>query len=326
MSYGGYSGEAHRAFTSRRASLPREEVFTQRACHPEMNPFGLKFREARDSALHPNSLGLILALDETGSMGDIPEMLAKEELPKLMELGLPIIPDLQLMMMGIGDAHYPDYEKAPLQVGQFEAEAHLMDKWLTGIFLEGKGGGNLGESYELAFYTAARHTALDSWEKRRKKGYLIVTGDEPPFETVQASQIKRLIGTDLARDISMKEIVAEVSKTYHPFFLIPDLNRARRCESQWREVLGDHVICLSDPHDTCPAVAMILGLTESVFVNLEAAANKLKELGKERAQINRVIRAVEPYAASIGRGGERRATQDADLPTGKGTSGTRRSR
>ena len=48
MGNGSYSQDAHVAMTSARASAATE-VFTQRNCHPLMNPHGVRFRECRDS-------------------------------------------------------------------------------------------------------------------------------------------------------------------------------------------------------------------------------------------------------------------------------------
>ena len=70
MGYGNYSHAAHTALIADRAARPGAEVFTQRSTHPLMNPHGLKVRESRDNADHPNSLGIAFALDVTGSMGD----------------------------------------------------------------------------------------------------------------------------------------------------------------------------------------------------------------------------------------------------------------
>ena len=78
MGFGNYSHAAHEALLRDRASIPTQDVFAQRSCHPLMNPNGVRVREARDSADHPNSIGIVFALDVTGSMADIPEMLARK--------------------------------------------------------------------------------------------------------------------------------------------------------------------------------------------------------------------------------------------------------
>lgn len=309
MGYGGYDHAAHSAHTSRRADLPRQVVFKETACIPEMNPHGLRVRESRDSAAHPDSLGIIFGLDVTGSMGHIPDLLARREMPHFMQIVMEAagIRDPQILFMGIGDAFC---DTAPLQVGQFESEDKLMDRWLTGTYLEGGGGGNEGESYDLALYVAARHTAMDCYEKRGRKGYLFVTGDEPHLGCVTAAHVNRLIGNELDADITIGEIAREAGKTFHAFFIIPDKDRARRCERPWRDVLGDHVIVLEDPHDACLAAGMIIGLTEGTIAGLDAAAAKLQQLGKPQEQVHRVIRAVEAYALAIGRGGEGREREE----------------
>src|SRR6201999_3238815 len=106
MGYGNYSHAAHAALTAGRTHQARTEVFRQMQCHPLMNPKGLKVRECRDSADHPDSLGVIFALDVTGSMGDIPHLLATKELPKFMKLlNACGVAHPQLMFMAIGDAN-----------------------------------------------------------------------------------------------------------------------------------------------------------------------------------------------------------------------------
>jgi hypothetical protein len=140
MGFGHYSHEAHAALTRGRAALPKEALFTQRQCHPLMSPHEVRVRESRDSAAHPASFGVVFALDVTGSMGDIPVMLAKTQLPtfmtEIMDLG---VKDPQIMFMAVGDAFS---DSAPLQVGQFESAAAEMDRWLTLSYLEGGGGGS----------------------------------------------------------------------------------------------------------------------------------------------------------------------------------------
>lgn len=294
MGHGNYSDAAHAAIIADRATASRHEVFKQRGCHPLMNPHGLKMRESRDSADHPDSLGIVFALDVTGSMGDIPQLLATHELPTFMKLVTACgIPDPQLLFMAIGDARS---DQAPLQVGQFESTAELMDQWLTWSYLEGGGGGSGEESYELAFYMAAQHTDLDCWVKRRKKGYLFLTGDELPYPAVSRHQVGTLIGETLDDDIPIEEVIAAAAETYHLFFLVPDLKRRRNCERRWRDLLGDHVICMESPADACAVAASIVGLTEKAIPDLDSLAGALRGNGIDVQRVSAVVRAVRPYA------------------------------
>lgn len=294
MGYGSYSQSAADKLAADRVTLSRNEVFRQRGCHPLMDPKGLLVRECRDSAEHPESLGIVFALDVTGSMGSIPDLLARQELPEFMKLlGALGIRDPQVMFMAIGDA---TNDGAPLQVGQFETTAELMDQWLTWSYLEGGGGGTGSESYELAFYTLAQHTDLDCWVKRRKRGYLFMTGDELPYPVVSRHQVGALIGETLDADVPLEEVVSAAAETYHLFFLIPDLKRRKACEARWRQVLGDHVICMESPADTCAVAAAIVGLTERVLPDVDAVARALAGHGIDRQRVAATVRALQPYA------------------------------
>lgn len=297
MGYGNYSFAAHAALTAGRTHQPGAEVFRQTQCHALMNPKGLKVRECRDSGDHPDSLGIAFALDVTGSMGNIPQLLAKQELPNFMKLLTACnVTDPQLMFMAIGDA---TSDRAALQVGQFESTAELMDQWLTWSYLEGGGGGSGEESYELALYIAAQHTDMDNWVKRKKKGYLFMTGDELPYPAVSRHQIEALVGEKLDEDIPIEEVIAAAAETYHIFFLIPDIERRQRCERRWRELLGDHTICMESPAETCAVAAAIVGLTEQRIPDLDSLATILSTNGISREHVASTIRAIQPYAALL---------------------------
>lgn len=297
MGYGNYSFAAHTALAASHASKSGSEVFSQTHCHALMNPKGLKVRECRDSQDHPDSLGILFALDVTGSMGHIPQLLAREELPNLMDvLNTCGVADPQVMFMAVGDA---TSDRASLQVGQFESTAELMDQWLTWSFLEGGGGGTGHESYELAFYVAAQHTDMDNWVKRKKRGYFFMTGDELPYPAVSRHQIEALIGEKLDEDIPIEEVIAAAAETYHLFFLVPDQSRATRIGSRWRQLLGDHLIVMDSPDVTCLVAASIVALTEKRISDLDALASVLKDKGFSREKIGSTLRAVQSYAALL---------------------------
>jgi hypothetical protein len=316
MGHGNYSHAAHEALLKGRANVPREQVFKQSRCHELMNPKGVRARESRDSAEHPNSLPIVFALDVTGSMGQIPEALARHELPHFMKLLSDSgVADPQLLFMAVGDA---TCDAAALQVGQFESTAELMDQWLTWSFLEGGGGGQNKESYELALYFLSEHTDTDAWVKRKKRGYLLMTGDELPYPAVSRHQVEALIGDSVDEDIPTEAVVAALQEKFEPFFLIPDLARRERCERRWRDLLGDHVICLEQAADTCWAAAGLVALTEHTVADLPAFADRLLELGLERPRVGALVRALAPYAASIGRAGAADPAHEATVePSGK---------
>jgi hypothetical protein len=319
MGYGNYSHDAHQALLSSRSNLGDQEVFKQRDCHPLMNVKGVRLRESHDSKEHPNSIGIAFALDVTGSMGDIPLLIARRELPKFMKILTACgFGDAQLLFTAVGDA---TSDHAPLQVGQFESTAELMDQWLTWSYLERGGGGSGEESYELAMYFLAEHTEMDCWLKRKKRGYLFMTGDELPYPAVSRHQVDALIGDRLDDDIPTEEVVAVLRETFHPFFLIPDLERRGKCERRWRDLLGDHVICMESPNDTCYVSAGLVALTEGRVERVEDLKPLIESAGAKPERVNPILRALTPYAAALGRdGAPAPKTESANLPPGGGKS------
>jgi hypothetical protein len=182
----------------------------------------------------------------------------------------------------------------PLQVGQFETTAELMDRWLTKCSL--KGGGD--ELYELAFHFFARHTAMDCWEKRKRKGYLFMTGDEPANTTLTGALVKRWIGTDV-QDMPLEAVITDVRRTLNPFFIAPDRQRGAGVSAFWKPYLGDSFIVLDDPADTCAAAAGLVALGEGAVKGLAQLEASLAKSGNTRAK--QVVGALRPWAAANGK-------------------------
>ena len=294
MGNGSYSQVAHKALLRNRVNIPTEQIFKQSTCHPLMNPKGVRLRECRDSEDHPQSLGIVFALDITGSMGSIPKLIATQQLPSFMQVLTDCqIADPQLLFMAVGDA---TYNSAPLQVGQFESTAELMDQWLTQTYLEGGGGGNGMENYELGLYFLATHTEMDCMVKRNKRGYLFMTGDEKPYPMLSKHIVETIIGDKLDDDLTAEEIVAELQKTYTPFFIIPDPKRARKCERSWRDLLGDHVICTESAADVTFVAAGAILLNEGIASNMRELTKLLSNAGMPSNRQSQVVRALTPFA------------------------------
>ncbi len=276
MGHGSYSEEAHASITRNNSAAPVAAVFSQRQVHPALTPTGLGIRESRDSLDHPNSLAITFAVDVTGSMGEIPATLARDTLPSFMStlIGLGVA-DPQIQFVAIGDARMGD--QGPLQVGQFESTAELINRDLTRLWLEGRGGGNDRESYELALYLAAYHTATDCFDRRGRKGYLFITGDEAPYDML-AAQDTAEVGLPGSPPIhTLASLVTQARKRWNIYFMIPDPHRAERIprfggasvRDRWVAALGEgSVVTLPNHICMAEAAARIVARGEGCSVTL----------------------------------------------------------
>ncbi len=234
------------SFKSATNTQSTQQVFSQNDMHPDLDPRGLALRESRDSTANPNSHAIIVASDVTGSMGKLAEALVRNGMGVLVEelLKRKPVQDPHIMCMGVGDAYS---DAAPLQVSQFEADIRIAQQ-LKQIWLEGRGGGNGGESYPLAWYFAARHTAIDCFEKRQKKGYLFTVGDENPHKLLTKEQVQTVSGDDVERDLTSAELLTMASRSYHVFHLL--VEESSSCDAKvvanWKALLSERALLLSD--------------------------------------------------------------------------------
>jgi hypothetical protein len=246
--------------------------------HPSLNPFGVKIRESQDSAEHPVTLPIIMDDDLTGSMGHVPEVLQRRE-KELMGLflkdkasGAKYIRDAYpaIMLMGTDDYEAMRGEGC-LQVGQFESGVEI-DKDLGNLWMTGNGGGNEGESYDLALYFAARHTTHDHWERRHKRGYMFIFGDEPLYSDhgelrpVDPQAIKDVIGDDVEKPISIHTIIKEVQKRYHLIWGVPfgHENTYPGYMNLLKKALGAEMVRTFDPEKVCEFIVSTVAMLEGV--------------------------------------------------------------
>ena len=230
----------------------RDDIFYQnklKEIHSAMNPKGFKIREARDSEAHPNSIPVIVALDVTGSMGDIPHDLIKDGLPQMMggiiQRG---VLDVAMLFLGIGDH---ECDRAPLQVGQFESGDSELDMWLERTWLEGRGGGNYGESYSLAHLVAAKMTKTDHWDKRKKKGILITIGDEPNLQDYPGTAIKEITG-EKSQGFSSKEMLKMAEEKWDVYHIFPGKISREGTEKSWHDLLGAQKCIMANTFQDVP--------------------------------------------------------------------------
>lgn len=237
-------------YTSTARSKTADELFKSRTLHKALDPKKITVREARDSDFNPESTPVMVCLDVTGSMGRLAVQMAQTGLGTLAKeiIERKPVSDPQLMFVGVGDA---DYDSAPLQPGQFEADLKAADQ-LSQIYIEHGGGGNRSEGYNLPWYFGATKTQLDCVEKGRRKGLLFTIGDEEAPPMLTRAQVAKVFGEDIPQDLSSKDVLAKVEQTYDIFHVIVEegdyCSHARsRVFDSWNDLIGQQrVIPLAD--------------------------------------------------------------------------------
>lgn len=240
-----YNDAAWTAYSARTTrGKTREQIFTQHSIHKDLDPARIKFREAVDSEANPETTPIILAADETGSMGVLAETIIRGSLGEIMRelYARKPVTDPQILCAGVGDANC---DEAPLQVTQFEAAADVLGEQVKNIWLEGRGGGNNGESYPLVWAFAAWKTVCDASRKRGKRGYIFTIGDEQPHTSpLSPSQLARYAGiTQPPQGIYSAEALLKAAQTnWHVFHLIVKPVGEQPVLHTWRELLGERAI------------------------------------------------------------------------------------
>jgi hypothetical protein len=274
MGGGTFDPGAYRAYTSTTTGKSTAEVFTSRGMNAKLDPKGVKVRESRDSGDSPHATPIIVALDVTGSMGMLADVIARKGLGILFEaiLARKPVTNPHLMFMAFGDA---TCDSAPLQVSQFEADNRIVEQ-LTEIYLEGNGGGNGHESYEFPWYFAAQHTVHDSLVKRGKRGYLFTVGDEPIGPGLKKAQLDRFLADGAERDFSTMECLEAAQRMYDCYHIvIKEGNFARGnlggVLATWQPLLGQHVIQLDDHTKLSETIVSAIEVAEGRDADASAA-------------------------------------------------------
>jgi hypothetical protein len=258
--------------------------------HETLDPKKIKgVRESRDSSDHPESLPVAVFFDVTGSMRTLPRTF-QQKLPNLMSLltRRGNIKDPHVLFGAVGDAYA---DRFPFQVGQFEAD-NRCDEQLRNAILEGGGGGGGTESYELALYFGGYKVALDSVEKRKKKGYLFTMGDERFYDKLPRSKIYAVFGESPQADLSFDELLQATLQNFEYYHIHVQQGSYRNRPDildPWREALGQRLLLLDDADLVCELIASTISMCEGVpWEEVKA------DLGPAAASLANTVSSVQP--------------------------------
>jgi hypothetical protein len=286
------------------------------AVHEKLDPSkpnkaGKLVRESFDSDAHPVSTAVAVFFDVTGSMAEVPKIFITKLgtlMASLVKKGF--IEHPHILFGAVGDA---TTDSAPIQVGQFES-GNEMDEALSLFNLEGGGGGQNTESYELSMYYMARHADMHCVTKRGKKAYVFFLGDEVPYPRVKKSEVKAFIGDDIQDDISLEDIVTELREKFEVFWLMPGGTSHFNDDGvikPLQKLFGQNFRKMENPEDVCEMIATIIGVNEGYDLHDVGAA--LKDVGASAASVKRVTTELVPYAST--RAVTKGATASGELAT-----------
>jgi len=218
-----------------------------------------------------NCSGPVLVIsDQTGSMGEWPTVIRG----KLGYLDHEMRTeyrgeDVETAFLAIGDAH--NHETYPLQARPFSSGENMV-KELEKLIFEGKGGGGMHETYELAaLYLARKFKA----PKAIKKPVVIFIGDEKCYPSISPDMARQHCRVELERVVTTEEVFRELQVFCSVYVVL----KPYRVESfntrdatnedvykSWVDLVGaDHIAPLSAPED----------VTNVIFGILAKEANKI---------------------------------------------------
>jgi hypothetical protein len=264
------------------------------ALHPDLDTRRKPRRESRDVPGKEVATPVVFGIDVTGSMGAIAQYIIDDahKLMKLINQGK-VVTDPQLCAMAIGDA---TCDRAPVQIGEFEADDKLFEAQLAKIYREGGGGGQTKESYELFLWYGVHRMDTDAWDRRRQKGFFFIMGDEAPYPTVKREFLNHYFNAGVQGDIPIKTVARELQEKFHVYCLRPGgtahFNDAK-VKGAWLNILpAENVIDVENWEHIVPMIAGIISAVAGDPGDDLAVA--MRDSGFDAAAVDFVTHAIVP--------------------------------
>lgn len=252
------------------ASAYSASRFTSTSLEKSMLPNG-KILESK--AKNP----IIVMLDVTGSNINFARVVY-DKLPmfygQIEQKGY--LEDFEISFCAVGDAYTDRY---PLQIGNF-AKGIELDSWIEKIVLEGMGGGQAMESYELAAYYLYQKTKFAAGSEP----IIFFIGDEAPYPTVNKQQAEEF-GMDCPEEgvnafallrRKVKDNVFMLLNKYCGMYFAEDIT------SSWEKLLApEHLIEINEEK---AIVDLMLGIISMVSSARTLETYKVDMLDRDQTQ------------------------------------------
>ena len=255
---------------------------------------------------------IVIALDVTGSNIEFARIVY-DKAPMLFgqieQQGY--LKDFDICFTGIGDAYS---DQAPLQVTDFK-RGKALDKELEKLFLEGNGGGQRKETYELAAEFFANNCEMPN----ANLPFMFFIGDEAPYPQLRKGIAQEHLGISLGEDMTSQNIF---SKLYAKFngnvFLLQNPYGGRgshgsgdtaEIKREWVDYIGtENTEKIIPVHEEKSVVDIILGTIamvsrtrdlEGYSTDLVARGQTDTRIANVKSSLGSLEGALVPYARDV---------------------------
>lgn len=224
-----------------------------------------------------NENPIVVAMDVTGSMG-IAAKVIYDKMPmfygqiKIQDY----LPDPAISFAAVGDINC---DSDPIQICDF-AEGDDLDAWLEKLYLEGGGGGQYHESYEMFAYFYNEKVDLTH---PKRLPFLFFIGDEGFYQTIRGSDIKRYFNIT-SEDIDANGVFEDLKEKYNVFLVHKPYSFSAtdtKIVREWTDAIGqENVLILEDPKSVVDVMLGAIALV-SESRDLDTYIADLKGLGAD---------------------------------------------
>ena len=237
-----------------------------------------------DSISTNSDAPLMILCDVTGSMGDWPATIFSK-LPYLDIEGKEYLgPNMEISFAAVGDAHSDNY---PIQIRPFNKGLALEGE-LKELVIEGAGGGQCSESYELTALYYARNAHMPN----AIRPIMIIIGDESFYDTISRDHAKlanvkldegRMNTEDLFKELKEKYSVYLIRKPYKGYY-------ESTIHKNWENLIGKEHIAMLPSADR--VVDVIFGILAQEKNRVDYFRKEIEDRQRED-QVDTVYKALK---------------------------------
>lgn len=198
--------------------------------------------------------------------------------------------DPALSFCGFGDIAS---DRAPLQVSDF-GQGLQIDQMISKLFLEGGGGANLHESYELVAYFYLENCEFS----QGIRPFFFITGDEMFYNELLGVDVQEFIGNQELRDLDSKSLWAKLKEKYEVFHLHKPYPgpQDKEIKEQWQQALGKARVLEVSSAKACIDVVLGAIALSSGTRSLQGYLEDMRDRGQTEDRVQEVRDSLRDFA------------------------------